>query len=136
MKTNNVAPLRLAPEEIAEAVREYRIRRQQSAPSGPVRPWLLQPPKPLSLWTDVECVAYLAFACETVAHLQGQERALLPVVDRVHKWLDDQRGGADLGELATAVIAGSLGIVPALARAHRLGRDEQRAHDAAIADRE
>lgn len=130
-------PALLGPEEIAEAVRQYRIRRQrEQQPSDPVRPWAHSPPKPVALWTDVECIAYLCFVCETVAHLQGRERPILPVTDRVREWLDGLEEQADLGELGTAVIAGSLGIPAALARAYRLGRDEQRAHDAATADRE
>lgn len=97
--TNGGAPRMLAPEEIAEAVREYRIRRQQQSPSGPVRPWLLQPPKPLVLWTDVECIAYLCLMCESVAHLQGHERAILPITDRVYAWLDNRETGGPDGRL-------------------------------------
>ena len=83
-------PALLAPQEIVQAVREYRIRRQRKGPSDPVRPWAQRPPKPVTLWTDVECIAFLVFTCESVAHLQGQERSLLPVTDRVREWLDNQ----------------------------------------------
>lgn len=127
MKTaNGRAPVALAPQEIAQAVREYRIRQQRSGASDPIRPWVQSPPKPVALWTDVECIAYLVFMCETVAHLQGQERSLLPITDRVREWLDGLEETTDLDELARAVEARTMPIGAALERAYRLGRTEQR----------
>lgn len=46
--------------------------------------------KPLRLWTDTECIAYCCFVVESLAHLQGRERELLPVATRVRAWLQHQ----------------------------------------------
>lgn len=128
-------PAPLAPSEIAEAVRQYRLRRQRMRAPDPISPWRQSPPKPVVLWTDEECIAFLVFTCETVARLEGKERVMLPITDRVREWLNDARGQADLRELGSAVIEGRITLDLALAKAHRMGKQAQRTEDAETSDR-
>jgi len=133
------APQPLTADEVAAAIREYRVRRQRKGPSDPVRPWAQQHPKPVTLWTDVECIAYLLHMCE-----QQIQRGAIPVrvlgriTERVRDWLDGQEleETTDLQELYAAVDDKTLDPGAALERAYKLGWQERGNYDAAKVSKE